>query len=121
LEARTPKSSKLAGGLLMAAGACAGITGLEAMLFQPAGLLGLIPPILVMLSGGCLFAGFGVVRRHETALRFALVLAGVTAAVALAWGVVAYLNGVVSSFALVAVPLALAAATLVAIGSRAPR
>jgi hypothetical protein len=111
-----PSSVKLAGGMLVGAGACIGITGFQAMLLEPTGLFRLVGPMGVLLSGGCVFSGWGVVRGRARSALFGLVLGGVTALFALGWVVLAFMSGVLSLIALLAVPLSLAATTLIAVG-----
>ncbi|HEX6274181.1 MAG TPA: hypothetical protein VFZ53_14130 [Polyangiaceae bacterium] len=116
-----PSSVKLAGGMLMGAGACMGIVGLQALALRTTGLFSLVGPIALMLSGGCVFAGWGVVRGRARAALFGLGLGGVTALFAFAWVVVAFLNGVISPISMLAIPLAITATTLIAVGLKAVR
>jgi hypothetical protein len=116
-----PSSVKLAGGLLMGTGACIGIVGLQALGLGTTGLLTLVGPIGVMLSGGCMYAGFGVVRGRARFAQFGIGLGAVTALFALTWAVFAFLNGVLLPMSLLAVPLSIAATTLVAVSLKAVR
>jgi len=116
-----PSSVKLAGGMLMGAGACMGIVGLQALALRTTGLFSLVGPIALMLSGGCVFAGWGVVRGRARSALFGLGLGGVTALFALAWVVVAFLNGVITPISMLAIPLAITATTLIAVGLKAVR
>jgi len=114
-----PSSVKLAGGMLLGAGACIGVTGLQAMLLAPTGAFGLFPPVMLVLSGGSVFAGWGVARGRARAASFGIVLGALTALVALAWVVITFMSGVISLITMLAVPLALAATTLIAVGLKA--
>jgi hypothetical protein len=116
-----PSSVKLAGGMLMGAGACMGIVGLQALGLRTTGFFSLVGPFALMLSGGCVFAGWGVVRGRARAARFGLGLGAVTALFAFAWVVLAFLNGVISPISMLAIPLSVTAATLIAVGLKAVR
>ena len=116
-----PSSVKVAGGMLAGAGVCIGITGLQALGLTTTGLYSLVGPVAIMLSGGCVFAGAGVVRGRARAALFGLGLGAVTALFAIAWVVLAFLNGVISFIALLAVPLSITATTLIAVGLKSVR
>jgi hypothetical protein len=116
-----PSSVKLAGGMLMGAGACMGIVGLQALGLRTTGFFSLVGPIALVLSGGCVFAGWGVVRGRARAASFGLGLGSVTALFALVWVVLAFLNGVVSPISMLAIPLSITATTLIAVGLTAVR
>jgi hypothetical protein len=110
-----PSSVKLAGGMLMGTGTCVGIVGLQALGLGTTGLLSLVGPLGVMLSGGCMYTGFGVVRGRIRFARLGIALGAVTALFALTWAVFAFLNGVLLPMSLLAAPLSITATTLVAV------
>ncbi|HVR21633.1 MAG TPA: hypothetical protein VMS65_18085 [Polyangiaceae bacterium] len=114
-----PSSVKLAGAMLMGTGACIGVVGLQALGLGTTGLLSLVGPLGVMLSGGCMYSGFGVVRGRARFAQAGLGLGAVTALFALTWAVFAFLNGVLLPMSLLAVPLSITATTLVAVGMKA--
>jgi hypothetical protein len=110
-----PSSVKLAGGLLVGAGICVSITGLQALLFfRMPGALQLIGPFALVLGGGCVMFGWGVVRGRSRAALAGLILGGLTTLLALAWVGFALVNGVLSFISLANLPLAGLATALVA-------
>jgi hypothetical protein len=110
-----PSSVKLAGGLLVGAGICVSITGLQALLFfRMPGALQLIGPIALVLGGGCVMFGWGVVRGRARAALAGLILGGLTTLLAFAWVGFALVNGVLSFISLANLPLAALATALVA-------
>jgi hypothetical protein len=112
-----PSSVKLAGGLLIGAGLCAALTGLQALLFfRLAGPLQLAGPLWLILGGGCVFFGWGVVRGRASAALAGLVVGGITCLVALAWIGLALMNGVLSFISLANLPLSGLGTGLIAAG-----
>ncbi|HEY3496963.1 MAG TPA: hypothetical protein VGK73_19825 [Polyangiaceae bacterium] len=111
-----PSEVKLAGGVTIGAGLAAGITGLQALLFfRLPGALQVIGPVALLLAGGCVMAGWGVVRGRSRAALASVSLAGLTFLLGLAWVIFALLNGVLSLTALAVFPLSGAAVVLVAL------
>jgi hypothetical protein len=102
-----PSGVKLAGGLLVGAGVAVGVTGLQVLLFfvMP-GWYQLVGPAAMMLSGGCVFFGWGAVRARLPAARLALVLAAATFLFACGWIMLAFKHGMISFPTLAVVPLA---------------
>jgi hypothetical protein len=113
-----PSSVKLAGAMLIGAGVTIGIVGLQVLGFQTWGFLRLVGPIALMLSGGCVFAGWGVVRARARSALVALVLAVVTGLFAAGWVVLGLMNGLLSPISLVAPPLSVTAAFLIFISMK---
>jgi hypothetical protein len=107
LEALTiPPSVKLAGGLLIGAGVAVGITGLQLMLvFMLRGAYQFVGPLAVMLSGGCVFFGWGTVRARLPAAKLGLVVGASTFVFAFGWIILAFMHGTISFIALAVVPL----------------
>jgi hypothetical protein len=116
-----PSSVKLAGGMLAGAGVCIGITGLQAFGLATSGIYSLVAPVAIMLSGGCVFAGAGIARGRARLALTGIVLGVVTALFALAWVVTAFLHGVISFIALLAVPLSITATTLITVALKEVR
>ncbi|HEX6765291.1 MAG TPA: hypothetical protein VF103_07425 [Polyangiaceae bacterium] len=116
-----PSSVKLAGGMLAGAGVCIGITGLQAFGLATSGIYSLVAPVAIMLSGGCVFAGAGIVRGRARLALAGIVLGAVTALFALAWVVTAFLHGVISFITLLAVPLSITATTLITVALKEVR
>jgi hypothetical protein len=108
-----PSSVKLAGGILMGAGACAGIVGLQALGLRTTGLYQLVGPVALMLSGGCVFSGWGVVRGRARSALFGLGVGAATGLFALVWAVLAFLNGLISPISLAVLPLSVVGTLLV--------
>jgi hypothetical protein len=108
-----PSSVKVAGAMLIGAGVTVGIVGLQVLGFRTSGFVSLVGPLALVLSGGCVFAGWGVVRARARSALFALVLAVVTGLFAAAWVVLALMNGVLSPISLLVLPLAATAAILI--------
>ena len=114
LDALTISSSvKLAGGTLIGAGVCVGIVGLQMLGFQTTGLFSFVGPVALILSGGCVFSGWGVVRGRARSADLGIVLGLVTGLFALAWFVLAFLSGLVSPVSLAVLPLAFMATLLI--------
>jgi hypothetical protein len=112
-----PSSVKLAGGLLIGAGVCAGLTGLQAlMFFRLAGVIQLVGPLALILGGGCVFFGWGVVRGRSSAALAGLIVGGLTCLCALAWIAIALTNGVLSFISLANLPLSGIGTGLIAAG-----
>lgn len=101
-----PAGVKLAGGLLVGAGVAMGITGIQLMLFfiMP-GAYQLVGPVAMMLSGGCVFFGWGTVRARLAAAKLGLAIGAATFVFACAWIVLAGLHGTISFMAVAVVPL----------------
>lgn len=110
-----PSSVKLAGGMLIGAGVCIGIVGLQALGLRTTGFFSLVGPLALVLSGGCVFSGWGVVRGRARSAMFGLAVGGVTALFDLVWVVLAFLNGVISPISLLVLPLAITATVLIAV------
>ena len=108
-----PSSVKVAGAMLIGAGVTVGIVGLQVLGFRTSGFVSLVGPLALVLSGGCVFAGWGVVRARARSALFALVLAVVTGLFAAAWVVLALMNGVLSPISLLVPPLSATAALLI--------
>lgn len=101
-----PPGVKLAGGLLIGAGVAAGVTGLQVLLFfVMRGAYQLVGPLAMMLSGGCVFFGWGVVRARLAAAKLASALSAATFVFACSWVILAFLNGTISFVAVAVVPL----------------
>jgi hypothetical protein len=114
LDALTISSSvKLAGGTLIGAGVCVGIVGLQMLGFRTTGLFSLVGPVALVLSGGCVFSGWGVVRGRARSADFGIVLGLVTGLFALGWFVLALMNGLFSPVSLAVLPLAFMATLLI--------
>lgn len=113
-----PSSVKLAGAMLIGAGVTVGIVGLQVLGFRTRGLVSLVGPIALVLSGGCVFAGWGVVRARARAALVALVLAVVTGLFAAGWVILALMNGVLSPISLLVPPLSVTAAFLIFIATK---
>jgi hypothetical protein len=92
-----PPSVKFAGGLLIGAGVAVGITGLQLMLvlLMP-GAYQLVGPLAMMLSGGCVFFGWGTVRAHLPAAKLGLVVGAATFVFAFGWITLAFMRGTIS-------------------------
>ena len=110
-----PSSVKLAGGMLIGACVCIGIVGLQALGLRTTGFFSLVGPLALVLSGGCVFSGWGVVRGRARSAMFGLAVGGVTALFDLVWVVLAFLNGVISPISLLVLPLAITATVLIAV------
>jgi hypothetical protein len=110
-----PSSVKLAGGMLIGAGVCVGIVGLQALGLRTTGFFSLVGPLAVVLSGGCVFSGWGVVRGRARSATFGLAVGGATALFDLVWVVLAFLNGLISPISMLVLPLAIAATVLIAV------
>jgi hypothetical protein len=101
-----PAGVKLAGGLLIGAGVAVGVTGLQVlMFFVMPGAYQLVGPIAMMLSGGCVFFGWGTVRARLAAAKLGLVIGAVTFILALGWIMLAVMHGTLSFITLAVVPL----------------
>ena len=116
-----PSSVKLAGGILIGAGVCIGISGLQAMMLQTSGVYRLVGPVAVMLSGGCVFTGWGVVRGRARPAMFGVGLGAVTGLFALTWVVLAFMHGVISLISIAVLPLSTVATMLTARGLKEVR
>ncbi len=116
-----PSSVKLAGAMLIGAGITVGIVGLQVLGFRTRGFFTLVGPVALILSGGCVFAGWGIVRARAKAALGGLVLAVVTGLFAAGWVVLALMNGVLSPISLVVPPLAATATFLIAIATKRVR
>jgi hypothetical protein len=101
-----PPPVKLAGGLLIGAGVAVGVTGLQVMLFfvMP-GAYQLVGPLAMMLSGGCVFFGWGTVRARLPAAKLGLAVGAATFVFACGWIILAFTHGTISFVALAVVPL----------------
>ena len=111
-----PSEVKLAGGMTIGAGLTAAVTGLQALLFFTLpGALQAVGPIALLLAGGCVMAGWGVVRGRSRPALFALALTGLLFLLALVWVAFALLNGVITLTTLAVFPLSGAAVVLVAL------
>jgi hypothetical protein len=114
LDALTiPSSVKLAGGILIGAGVCVAIVGLQMLGFTTTGIFSLVGPVALILSGGCVFSGWGVVRGRARSADFGIVLGLATGLFALAWFVLAFSNGLFSPVSLAVLPLAFMATMLI--------
>lgn len=113
-----PSSVKIAGGCLMGAGVCVGIVGLQALGLQLIGTYALVGPIALVLSGGCVFSGWGVVRGRALAAQCGVVLGAVTGLFALVWVVLAFRGGLISPISLAVLPLSFLATLLIAKGMK---
>lgn len=111
-----PFSVKLAGGFLMGAGACIGIVGLQLFGFSTTGIYSFVGPVALILSGGCVFSGWGVVRGRARSAVFGIGLGAVTGLFALAWFILAFMGGLIAPMALAVLPLAFVATLLIAKG-----
>ena len=110
-----PSSLKLAGAILMLAGAFTGVTGLQVLLFfNMRGALNLVGPVALALGVANVVLGFGVVRGRGGAARAGVATGGLTLLLAVAWIGFALMNGVVSLTALSVLPLSGVATLLVA-------
>jgi hypothetical protein len=117
-----PSSVKLAGAMLIGAGITVGIVGLNLVLgFRTRGIFSLVGPVALILSGGCVFFGWGIVRARAKAALIGLVLAVVTGLFAAGWVVLALMSGLLSPISLLVPPLAATAAFLIAIASKRVR
>ena len=115
LDALTISSSvKLAGGTLIGTGVCVGIVGLQLLGIPTGGLISLVGPVALVLSGGCVFSGWGVVRGRARSADFGIILGIVTGLFALTWFVVALANGIFSPVTLTVLPLSFMATLLIA-------
>ena len=114
-----PSSVKLAGGMLIGAGVCIGIVGLQALGLRTTGFFSLVGPIAIMLSGGCVFTGWGVVRGRARSAMLGLGVGGATALFDLVWVVLAFLNGLVSPISMLVLPLSITATVLIAVALKA--
>src|SRR5688572_32300132 len=101
--------------MLIGAGVCIGIVGLQALGLRTTGFFSLVGPIALVLSGGCVFTGWGVVRGRARSAMFGLAVGGVTALFDLVWVVMAFLNGLVSPISLLVLPLSITATVLIAV------
>ena len=113
-----PSSVKLAGGMLIGAGVCIGIVGLQALGLRTTGFFSLVGPIALVLSGGCVFTGWGVVRGRARSAMFGLAVGGVTALFDLVWVVMAFLNGLISPISMLVLPLSITATVLIAVAMK---
>jgi hypothetical protein len=114
LDALTISSSvKLAGGTLIGAGVCVGIAGVQLLGMPTGGFVSLVGPVELVLSGGCVFSGWGVVRGRARSADFGIVLGLVTGLFALTWFVFAVMNGFFSPVTLAVLPLAFMATLLI--------
>jgi hypothetical protein len=113
-----PSSVKLAGGMLIGAGVCIGIVGLQALGLRTTGFFSLVGPIAIVLSGGCVFTGWGVVRGRARSAMFGLAVGGVTALFDLVWVVLAFLNGLISPISMLVLPLSITATVLIAVAMK---
>jgi hypothetical protein len=110
-----PSSVKLAGGLLVGAGVCATLIGIQALFFfRMAGAYQAVGPLALMLGGGCVFFGWGVVRGRSRAALAGLVVGALTLLFSLGWVALSLMNGVFSFISLANLPLSGLAAALVA-------
>ena len=116
-----PSSVKLAGAMLIGAGITVGIVGLQVLGFRTRGIISLVGPVALVLSGGCVFAGWGVVRARARSALVGLVLAIVTGLFAAGWVVLALMNGVLSPISLLVPPLSVTAAFLIGVASKRVR
>jgi hypothetical protein len=99
-----PGSVKLAGGLLIAAGVTLGIMGMQIMLLLVMrGAYQLVGPVAMMLSGGCVFFGWGTARARLPAAKLGLALGAATFVFACGWIMLAFVNGTLPLIALAVV------------------
>jgi hypothetical protein len=114
-----PSSVKLAGGIMIGAGLCAAITGLQALLFfRLPGIGQLMGPLALVLGGGCVTSGWGVVRGRSRSAVAGLVVTSLTCALAVAWIGLALYYGVLSLIAVAVLPLSAVAIFLVTLAFR---
>lgn len=111
-----PSSIRVAGAITIGTGVCAGVNGLQLlMLTRGAAALNFVGAVALLLAGGCVFAGWGVVRGRFTAALAALGASGFAGLGGMAWIAYALLHGMISLTALALMPLSGVSIFLVAL------